>query len=365
MNENLNYDIYIHKEYNIIKENEVYNLRLEFDQININFKLKKINESIDYIYKNKYKIAFFINKLELNPNKFSNYELVINTFDKLYNNNNILIDKINDDNVIIKIKYDDIEKEIQLYKEYMNINDKINIMYNQLKFINNNNNIIKLINDNIEIKKMKKEINELKLEINKKENNNNINFKDNIIDGIINEKIDKIIKSFNNEFKNRDEKIMELNKKLLNQENEIKNKNKQIELINDKLEEIKIELNDYQQKMININLKSDGSKINEQNKNSEYENIINYKFVKEPQNLKYKYDITNTNIKYGLGDIFEIFISYKDNKEYVVSPNINNNNIDIFTIFHSMGFEDLFYKIKKDCIKLIKKNQDHYQKKNY
>ena len=42
MNENLNYDVFIYKEYNIIKENEVYNLRLEFDQININFKLKKV-----------------------------------------------------------------------------------------------------------------------------------------------------------------------------------------------------------------------------------------------------------------------------------------------------------------------------------
>ena len=123
MNENLNYDVHIYKEYNIIKENEVYNLRLEFDQINIKFKLKKLNESIDYIYKNKYKIAFFINKLEVNPNKFYSYEIVINTFDKLYNKNNILIDKITDDNIVIKIKYDNNEKEIQLNKEYMNINN--------------------------------------------------------------------------------------------------------------------------------------------------------------------------------------------------------------------------------------------------
>ena len=32
-------------------------------------------------------MQFFINNLESNPNIFSNYELVINTFDKLYNKN--------------------------------------------------------------------------------------------------------------------------------------------------------------------------------------------------------------------------------------------------------------------------------------
>ena len=343
MNENLNYDVYIYKEYNIIKENEVYNLRLEFDQINIKFKLKNLNESIDYIYKNKYKIAFFINKLEVNPNKFSNYEIVINTFDKLYNKNNILIDKINDDNIIIKIKYDNNEKEIQLNKEYMNINDKFNIMYNQLKFINN-------FNDKMEIEKMKKEIKELNVKLEKNEKYNDINEKDNIIDEIINKKIDKIIKSYNTEFKDKDKKIMELNKKLINQEKEMKNKNKEIELINNKLEKIRIELNDYQRKNNNIN----GIKIK---KNNDYEKKINYKFIKDPQKLKYKYDIINTNITYGFGDIFEIFISYKDNKEYIISPNITNNNLDIFSLFHTEEIEDLFYEIKQDLHKADKKGK--------
>ena len=190
-NENLNDTYIIHREYNIKKEKEIYNLRIEMDYANIYFKLKKLNEFIDYIYKNKFKIESFINILELNPNKYSNYELILKIFDKLYNKNNILIDKIDEDNINIKIKYsilyDDIEKEIKLYKEYMNINDKINIMYNQFKLLNtNNNNELKKENE-----EMRKEINELKL--NKNENNNNIILKDNIINEIINEKIDKII----------------------------------------------------------------------------------------------------------------------------------------------------------------------------
>ena len=58
----------------------------------------------------------------------------------------------------------------------------------------------------------------------------------------------------------------------------------------------------------------------------------NYKFKKEPQKLKYIFDITNTNDNYGVNDIFEVFISFKDTTEYIVSPNINNYNLDIYTL---------------------------------
>ena len=141
-NEYLN-DVCIYREYNIKNEKEIYNLRIEIDHINIYLKLKKLNESIDYIYKNNFKIISFINILELNPSKFSNFELILKIFDKLYNKDNILIEEIDNDNINLKIRYsifyDDIEKEIKLYKEYMNIDDKINIMYNQLKLKNNYN----------------------------------------------------------------------------------------------------------------------------------------------------------------------------------------------------------------------------------
>ena len=69
--------------------------------------------------------------------------------------------------------------------------------------------------------------------------------------------------------------------------------------------------------------------------NKKYDDKINYKFSKEPQNIKYKLDITNTNDFYGVNDLFEVFISYKDNKEYIVSKNANNYNLDIFTLLDS------------------------------
>ncbi len=63
------------------------------------------------------------------------------------------------------------------------------------------------------------------------------------------------------------------------------------------------------------------------NKVNERKNL----FKKNP-NLKYKYDITNTNYYNGINDIFEVFISYKDKKEYVVSINISDNVLDINTL---------------------------------
>ena len=58
--------------------------------------------------------------------------------------------------------------------------------------------------------------------------------------------------------------------------------------------------------------------------NKNYNDKINYKFIKEPQNLEYIFDITNTNDFFGVNDLFEVFISYKDNKEYIVSKNIRD-----------------------------------------
>ena len=51
-----------------------------------------------------------------------------------------------------------------------------------------------------------------------------------------------------------------------------------------------------------------------------------------PNDLKFKYDLVNTNTKGGLNDIFEVFNSIKDNEDYLVSPNKTNFHLDIFTL---------------------------------
>ena len=93
-----------------------------------------------------------------------------------------------------------------------------------------------------------------------------------------------------------------------------------------------------------INLENENNIINEENdlnnlendkeeiESRKYINKINHKFMKEPINLKYQLDIIDTNDFFGCSDLFEVFTSYKDNKEYIASKNINDFNIDIITL---------------------------------
>ena len=94
---------------------------------------------------------------------------------------------------------------------------------------------------------------------------------------------------------------------------------------------------DKERKTINIIVKELNDikiKYNKKEKSfTEYKDKINYKFLKNP-NLKYKQDITDINEKYGLNDLFEVFLSFQDNKEYIASPNINYN-IDIFLLYEN------------------------------
>ena len=82
------------------------------------------------------------------------------------------------------------------------------------------------------------------------------------------------------------------------------------------------------------NLAGKDKNNNKIEKKEEYEKKINYKFKKNP-NLKYKHDITDNNDFYGRNDVFEVFISYKDNSEYIVSKNFDNFNLDIFKLIEN------------------------------
>ena len=76
--------------------------------------------------------------------------------------------------------------------------------------------------------------------------------------------------------------------------------------------------------------------------NDEYSENKNNEFKNDPKNLKYKYDITSFNDgSYGGNDIFEVFISFKDNKEYVVSPNIKSYNLEIFQLLDNKKITSL------------------------
>ena len=99
---------------------------------------------------------------------------------------------------------------------------------------------------------------------------------------------------------------------------------------------------------------------NKMNNNNEYNNKLNYKYEKDPNNLKYILNITDTNDSYGINDIFEVFISYKDNKEYIISKNINNYNLDIFTLLDNKIIKSLNgHKNRITTVRYFINNKDY------
>ena len=139
------------------------------------------------------------------------------------------------------------------------------------------------------------------------------------------EKNTEDILKINNKFKDI-EKYKEENNIEINTKEIIKNEN----ITKEKEKDDEININKIKELNENINNKYEELKRNI--KNNLYTNKINYKFKKEPQSLKFKLNITETNNSSGLNDIFEIFISHKDNKEYLVSPNTYTKNLDIFRL---------------------------------
>ena len=167
----------------------------------------------------------------------------------------------------------------------------------------------------------------------------------------------------------KDYLINEISNKLETQDNQIKRLNEQIK-------EFKKSLNKILEEKDNINVVKRNTTLNPTrmrekifnsidrksnnylNNNNEYNKNINEKSIKlnmknnikkrntdmvrnvqkfpkengNPNDLKFKYDLVNTNTKGGLNDIFEVFKSIKDNEDYLVSPNKMNFNLDLINL---------------------------------
>jgi len=336
-----------HKEYNIKCENENYILRIEIDNSYINFILTKLNEIVSSNYKNKYDLLSIVNKLALNPSKHTDLNEILEIFDKVYLKNKLSILKVDDNTVSLIIKFniifDEVTHELKLYKIYMNNNDKFNLLYNEIKILQQKIDTI-TVNKNDEIEKIKSKMKEMDLNLNKKSEEINS------IKQSIEEK--KLIINKQNEILIRqDNQIKEINNKLIEKEN-------QIAIISNKLEEKEVVINNLD--IILKNKEINDNEINNQMKNiinevnndlnlkynelinlisnlehNEFIRKINYKFEKDPQDLKFRQNINDTNASYGWNDIFEVYISRKDNKEYLVSPNNNNYKLDVISLLEN------------------------------
>ena len=97
-------------------------------------------------------------------------------------------------------------------------------------------------------------------------------------------------------------------------------------------------------------------KVKSVSKLNDYRNKINYQFKKNP-NLKYKLNIVDSNCISGLNDIFEVYISYKDNKEYLVSK--KNYDLDIFSLLDNKKIISLSgHQNKATTIRYFINNKD-------
>ena len=376
---------YSHREYEIQDKNNKYNLKLETTGEKIYFKISSSN-NMAYNYKTDMDLSTIVDKLSLNSKKYSNFEQVLNLFDRIHKNEKLTI-KENDDKLctlLVQLINASEEENIEISLPISDIStdDKFNILFNEIQQLrnktqgnNNNDNINSTINElNNNLNKKDKEIEDLINSENKKDN-------------IINEMKDKItqqenkineIKDKNNKLDNKYENILKIiDEKFSNIENDIKNKLTQINnKINDnndisnEINKIKNKITQQEKKieksildnineMINTKInnkfnefnKKENQEENRKNINEggveeidlktkdqnntndiEYEQKINHEFIKDPKDLKFNSNITTTNTKSGWNDMFEIFISCKDNKAYLASPNSANYNIDIFSL---------------------------------
>ena len=323
--------IYAQKEYNIKEKNNKYHLRLETKGKSINI-IISMDNNLEYYYKIKMSLSTIAKKLELDSKKYSNFELVLKLFDELYEHKKIFIyEDINGESCILIIKSTKAliikDYEIRLDKNYRKIEDKFNILYNKFKLIQNSNI------DNDKITSMNNKIIELTNKL---------------------EQRDKEIKEIKEIINIKDNAITEINKKLVNLENKVKIlENKNINLndkSNNKQEKDDIKINDkisIQNNNINNNINQIDEikmKFKEQQKindkiynialfdNKKYEYKVNYEFKNNPKNLEFIDNITKENTSAGRNDMFEIFISYIDKKEYLVSPNAKTFNLDIYSL---------------------------------
>ena len=207
-------------------------------------------------------------------------------------------------------------------KKKCEICDKMHSGINYLRFIrdNNNHNIISSNNN---------------ISYNINCNYNNINNNDRYNDKNILNKILEEIKLLKKENNLKNEEIKFLKKELLEQNNRLTTENISL----------KEEINKMNNKNENDDIKNPFTTINNSKakdyntKNTRIKKIYlkNFKYTIEnfsqnPKDLKYHSSIVKNLSSKGVNDIFEVFISNKDNQEYLISKNAKTHCLDVILL---------------------------------
>lgn len=190
------------REYKLKNEINIFNLKIEVIKNSVSFIINNLS-TLDYLYKNKVNISSFLDILNISKENSLDSDLIFKKFDDAYKNKKILIHSMDKDNLNLEIENSNISKnsnfEIKLKKENMDINDKINLLYNEIylmKYGNTKDNFINMNKSQNEINHINEKINNLYLKINKKEDD---------IKNIINENaeiVEKLSSQLNKLFEN-------------------------------------------------------------------------------------------------------------------------------------------------------------------
>ena len=212
-------NILAYKEYLIKKGKEVYNLILEIDQEYFYLILKKINNSLKYSYRNKVKIIALIDELKLDQKYKIDISLLLKIFDRIYEENKIIINIKDKKNINIEFENSNkIKYKIDLIKENLTIDEKLNIIYNEIRLKNHNNYNYKIEN-NIKFEYLNNKIYKKDRILNEKEEKKEININENNKDiKIVYKKIEELI----NEQKNIFEKMIKEIKNIIEKNNNVK-----------------------------------------------------------------------------------------------------------------------------------------------
>ena len=327
LSNNMNYKDTLINELNkkmAIKDKEIrdiYSKLIDKDSV-----IKEMNKTLKL---NEAQIYEKERRESINQLKIKDEEINKKLNEKAYELNNKLIDK---DNALNEINKKMIEKDYLINE----INNKLEAQDNRIKTLNDQIKELKIfINKLIENNKKLSEFKDLKfsLEPNKfNYNYNNYNYQ------IKNEEYaspkyksidnNKINKNYN---KN---KIDIMPRDIYNNKNNENPNNNYNNIFNNNMNKnsdtiISSNINTN----INMNLNRNSFIKNNQKRNSVKSNEQRYPIVScNPNELRFKYDLVNTNTKGGLNDIFEVFKSIKDNEDFLVSPNKTNFHLDVITL---------------------------------
>jgi len=135
------------KEYQISTNNSNYSLKIEIDNHYIQFSVYELNIILNYVYRNKYELSKIVDQLNLVQSKYTSLSKLLKFIDKAYSKNKISIEPKSENELLLIFEVPvDFEEEtfsLKLKKKTLDDKELLAILLEQINRLNNNNTIVK------------------------------------------------------------------------------------------------------------------------------------------------------------------------------------------------------------------------------